>query len=100
MSFVSENGSRLRGETFIYNLHGRMQSSPQSVIYRNTGMVNNRLSRNTQLLRYDASFVSMVVIAPDGCGVFIDTESKFSILTKVSSEIADNISKVTLRYVQ
>ncbi len=96
MSFVSENGSILRDETLSYKgLYWGGQSSPQSSIHMNMFKGDGYGRTHT-----NASLVSMVVISDDGCGVFIDTESEFFILTKVSSEIAENISKVTLRYVQ
>ncbi len=94
MSFLSEDGVVLRKEVIRYKpnregTEGR-QSSSLSYVYGSTAQPASSSVLLTSLSKYGGA----------ECLVFIDTESKYRILTKVTEEVLVKTDKIVISYSQ
>jgi hypothetical protein len=94
MSFLSEDGVVLRKEVIRYKpnregTEGR-QSSSHSYVYGSTAQPASSSVLLTSLSKYGGA----------ECLVFIDTESKYRILTKVTEEVLVKTDKIVISYSQ
>ena len=99
MSFLSETGKVLRKERIKYksnNLGRTTQTSAFSYILG----IDNSLAASIAPPPSTSVLTTSIEKDRDGanCMVFIDTESKYKILTKLTEEVLSNTDKIVLSY--